>query len=129
MWTYVQRSGHLLHNGELVGSGYSGFEQGKNDPAWQDVIGVGPIPSGYYTIGRPTCVEVPGPHGPFVLPLTPDPKNEMHGRAGFLIHGDAILHAGSASHGCIILQRTIRNTIAGSGDASLAVVPDLSDIV
>jgi hypothetical protein len=123
MWTYEQASGELFDAaGELVATGYSGFPpSGRNNPALQDEPNVGPIPCGLYTIGAPIDLEG-GPHGPYVLPLTPDPANAMHGRAGFLIHGDGLGdHAGSASHGCVILSRAVRTAIAASGDNRLKV--------
>jgi hypothetical protein len=123
MWTYEQRSGNIFKaDGELVATGYSGFGDGKNNPAAQDEPNIGPIPCGAYTIGFPID-RAGGPHGPFVLPLRPDPGNEMHGRSGFLCHGDSIDHAGSASHGCIILPRAVREAIAASGDNRLTVEP------
>lgn len=122
MWTYEQRTGHLYDaTGELVATGYSGFGPGKNAPAWQDHHDVGPIPCGTYTIGEPECVTVAGSHGPFVLRLSPFASNAMFDRAGFLIHGDSGSHPGSASHGCIILPRPIRERIADSGDHFLTV--------
>lgn len=45
----------------------------------------------------------------------------MFGREGFLIHGDSIVHMGQASHGCIILPRSIREQIAASGDDEIEV--------
>lgn len=124
MWTYQQRSGEIFKaDGELVASGYSGFGGGQNNPLAQFVANIGPIPCGVYTIGAPIDLAG-GPHGPFVLPLTPDATNDMHGRSGFLIHGDGLgAHAGSASHGCIILARSARETIAASGDRRLTVEP------
>lgn len=122
MWTYRQSSGDLFDaKGELVATGYSGFGPGRNAPTWQDHHDVGPIPQGTYTIGAPECVVIPGPHGPFVLRLQPDPTNEMWGRSGFLVHGDSKAHGGCASHGCIILRRAIRALIASSGDSRLTV--------
>lgn len=126
MWTYSQRSGELFKaNGELAGVGYSGFGPGKNAPAWQDHHDVGPIPRGDYTIGAPTALQG-GPHGPFVLRLTPDQANTMFNRSGFLIHGDSISHAGSASHGCIVLARAVRGAVAASGDHRLLVVEEMA---
>jgi hypothetical protein len=122
MWTYKQTSGELLHNDVHAGSGYSGFGAGKNNPAQQNVADVGPCPQGKYSIGPPECVGSPGPHGPFVLRLTPDPANVMFGRAGFLIHGDSLANPGAASHGCIIMGRLIREAIAASGDHNLTVL-------
>lgn len=123
MWTYQQRTGEFFTGaGELVATGYSGFGADKNQPADESVKNLGPIPEGRYAIGVPQCVAVPGPHGPFVLPLTPLPSNQMFGRDGFLIHGDSIEHPGAASLGCIILPRQVREAIAGSADNQLEVV-------
>lgn len=122
MWIYHQNSGELFKaDGEMLATGYSGFGPGKNAPRWEDHLEVGPIPCGRYTIGPPQCVEVAGPHGPFVLPLTPDPANVMWGRSGFLVHGDSRPHPGSASHGCLIFARVVREQIAASGDHDLTV--------
>lgn len=120
MWVYSQRTGNLFW-GKKAGQGYSGNGKGKNNPDLQDEPNVGPIPQGLYTIGSPHDT---GDHGPFVLALTPDPKNEMYGRSGFLIHGDSIAAPGTASHGCIILARWLRDWIARSGDNKLRVAAD-----
>ncbi|HLG99830.1 MAG TPA: tlde1 domain-containing protein [Bryobacteraceae bacterium] len=121
MFTYSQRAGTLLHNGILIGSGYSGHGDGKNDPDFQNIANVGPIPRGKYRIGGPEDLQG-GPHGPYVLPLRPDPENEMFGRSGFLIHGDEIAHPGEASFGCIIMAREIREAITRWGDSDLEVI-------
>lgn len=126
MWTYAQATGALFApDGTLETLGYSGWDDGKNNPAAQNEPNIGPIPCGVYTIKPAQCIATPGPHGPFVLPLAPDASNVMHGRSGFLIHGDSIAHIGDASHGCIILPRTVRERIAASGDNRLTVVPDV----
>lgn len=123
MWTYEQSTGQLFDDGgALIATGYSGFGADKNQPANQSVADLGPIPAGEYSIGNPECVNAPGPHGPFVLRLTPAPTNNMFGRDGFLIHGDSVEHPGTASHGCIILPRAIREAIAKSDDSTLSVV-------
>jgi hypothetical protein len=123
MFTYGQRSGLLQHDGVFIGSGYSGGGDGKDNPKLQAVRNVGPIPVGKYTIGAPEALEG-GPHGPFVLPLTPDPANEMFGRSGFLIHGDSVNHPGEASKGCIVMAWAIREAIVKWGDPELQVVAD-----
>jgi hypothetical protein len=87
----------------------------------QNVANAGPIPQGNYAIGAPIDLEG-GPCGPYVLPLTPAPANQMFGRFGFLIHGDSIAQPGTASRGCVILSRAIREAIAASGDRELTVV-------
>lgn len=119
MWTYKIVDGELSHDGEVIGHGYSGAPDAKNDPSKCDVHDHGPIPPGHYSIGKPVDTET---HGPFVLPLTPAPENEMHGRSGFLIHGDSIAHPGAASHGCIIVSRALREAVHRSGDNELEVV-------
>jgi hypothetical protein len=117
-WTYNQSSGHLSHNGQVVAIGYSGHEEGKNNPAMQQVPNVGPIPQGRYSIGPPRdSAKV----GPFALPLEPEPGTNTFGRSAFMIHGDSIVHPGTASEGCVILLREARNLIAASGDAELVV--------
>jgi len=60
-------------------------------------------------------------HGPYVLPLTPSLNNQMFGRSGFLIHGDSVVNPGTASEGCIILPRAVRQQIWGAGDHVLQV--------
>lgn len=118
-WIYSQRSGHLHHEGERFLGGYSGCGAGKNCPDFQDQHNVGPIPRGVYRIGDPYDTAT---HGPYVLPLTPDAANEMHGRAGFLIHGDSHARPGEASQGCIIQARAVREEIHASGDRMLEVI-------
>ena len=124
MWIYAQNSGKLFHHDDvlettmLVAFGYSGADWGKNNPAAEAVHNIGPLPAGFYTIESPRDTI----HSPFTLPLTPYPTNEMFGRAGFLIHGDSLGSPGTASQGCIILPRDIRNMIWGSGDHDLQVV-------
>jgi len=123
MWKYEQSTGRLFDDaGALVATGYSGFGADRNQPADESVANLGPIPAGQYSIGTPECVKAPGPHGPYVLRLTPAPTNNMFGRDGFLIHGDSVEHPGTASHGCIIMPREIREAIAQSNDHDLNVV-------
>src|SRR5271155_1098884 len=118
MWTYIQKTGQLFHDGESVATGYSGYndpqtgQDGTNNPDLENVPDVGPIPVGNYTFGTPVDTVT---HGPFVLPLTPDPANQMFGRAGFLMHGDSVVAPGTASRGCIIMGRPVRGQVAASG--------------
>jgi hypothetical protein len=123
MWTYEQATGTLLDgDGNVIAHGYSGAGDGKNDPSKQDEREIGPVPQGTYTIGAPEFVNTHGPHGPFVLPLAPDPGDEMFGRSGFLMHGDSVEHPGAASKGCIIMPRNVRENVWNSGDHRLQVV-------
>ena len=129
--TYSQGLGTLSTPDGFMAVGYAGFETGKNNPAMQDVRGIGPLPRGLYTITGPECIgtDFPCPdckgatshkHGPYVLRLHPDPSNEMHGRSGFLIHGDN--GKGTASEGCICIARSPRQQIVSEGYAEVEVV-------
>src|ERR1700722_490640 len=124
VWTYVQKTGELLRDGLHFAFGYSGFDAGKNNPELERVEEVGPIPAGKYSIGTPYDTLT---HGPFVLPLTPDPANEMFGRSAFLMHGDSVVDPGTASRGCIIMSRAVRKQVAASGDAELRVISGVAD--
>ena len=111
MITWSQSNGVLKgEDGSTWGVGFSGHGNGVNNPAYQKVANVGPIPRGLWSIGKPEN----SPHtGPFSLPLTPKAGIETFGRSDFLIHGDAITEPGAkaASHGCIILARSVRERI------------------
>jgi hypothetical protein len=120
-WTYHQATGALYRDDVNFGNGYSGHGEGKNKHDMQDMHNVGPIPVGNYTIEGPPYDTTT--HGPFVLRLVPDPENEMFGRSGFLIHGDSVKAPGTASEGCIILSRDVRERIWQAADRALAVVP------
>ncbi len=127
-WLYTQLEGMLTLNGVGKGLGYSGKGAGCNNPAAQTEPNVGPIPVGKYFVGKPQDTVT---HGPFVLPLTPDPSNRMFGRSGFLVHGDSVISPGtrSASEGCIVLDRSTREKIARSGVNVLYVAASYLDAV
>jgi Protein of unknown function (DUF2778) len=123
MWTYSQKTGALLHHGEQVATGYSGFDDGKNNPDMQAIHNVGPIPQGAWMIVGPP-MNTPD-HGPYVLRLEPADGTNAFGRSGFLMHGDSIESPGCASHGCIIMPRNIREQVWASGDTELEVIAAL----
>jgi len=122
MWIYSQQTGEIFHNNELAGSGYSGFGPDKNCPASQPKHNKGPIPRGLYQILAPQDTLT---HGPYALPLAPHLTNQMFARNAFLIHGDSEAHPGTASEGCVILGRPIRERIWESGDRDLKVVAEV----
>lgn len=124
MWTYAQDTGELLLNDLIVARGYSGHGEGKNNPAFQHVKQVGPIPRGRWRI---TGVPFFSPAtGPYCLRLQPAPGTDTLGRSGFLFHGDSQKSPGNASHGCIIVPRKVREAIWGSGDTEVMVVASLN---
>lgn len=119
MWLYKQSTGELSHDGELVGVGYAGNGEGKNNAAMQNVHGIGPLPVGFYTIDK----AYNHPHlGPITMNLIPDATNEMFGRGDFRIHGDSIDAPGTASEGCIVQSRPVRTKVNTSIDRRLQVV-------
>jgi Protein of unknown function (DUF2778) len=122
MWLYAQKTGTLWRDGKQAASGYSGCEEGKNDPAMQAVPDVGPIPQGKWTIvGPPINTRH---HGPYVLRLQPALATNTFRRNGFLMHGDSIESPGCASRGCVIMSRAVREEVWNSGDGDLEVVAE-----
>lgn len=117
-WRWEQSTGHLFHDDQFLASGYSGFPPHTNKPESEQIKGLGVIPKGRYHIGNP--YDSPNV-GPFALPLEAYPETATFGRGDFRIHGDSRVNPGSASHGCIILTRQIREAIAKSGDKTLEV--------
>ena len=91
-------------DGRILAQCYSGAGVGKNNPDYESVIDMGPVPIGWYTLQEPEYAK-PGqtsPHGPYVIPLKPDAENTMFHRGGFLVHGDNMHAPGTGSEGCII---------------------------
>lgn len=116
---YYQKSGNLISDdGKLMCVGYSGHAEGKNNPDMQHVKSLGPIPRGIYVIGRPYDSKNTGP---LTIMLSPHPDNEMFGRSAFRIHGDSVKAPGTASHGCIIAPRAVREAIIKGTDKKLIV--------
>ena len=118
MWRWDQSAGTLSHNGVLVARGYSGKGAAKNDPDMERVRATGPIPRGRWRIGAPRDSRRVGPFAMDLHPL----GHDAHGRSAFMIHGDSVRNPGSASSGCIILSRAVRERIWNSGDRILEVV-------
>lgn len=119
MWVWDQSAGTLSRDGILISRGYSGYKRGKNNPSLQSAKGIGPIPQGMWTITEKyDSANV----GPYALKLEPAIDTQVYGRSAFRIHGDSIRNPGNASHGCVILPRTIREKIWKSQDKLLKVV-------
>ena len=118
-WKYSQKTGALLSPaGTYVGNGYSGRGAGLNNPLQQNVADVGPIPQGEWAIGH--FFDDPGGKGPIVADLTPAAA-ETFGRSGFMVHGDNGAANHTASEGCVILPRGLRQMVMASDDRSLIV--------
>jgi Protein of unknown function (DUF2778) len=120
MWIYCQSTGTITApDGKLMAIGYAGVGAGKNNPALQQEHAVGPLPRGLYQMQPPVDTAT---HGPYVLWLIPDGRNEMFGRGDFGIHGDSWEHPGLASLGCIVAPKFCRQRMWESGDHVVAVV-------
>jgi len=118
-WRYVISTGQLFDPaGQMFAIGYSGRGDGLNNPAEDALPDTGPLPIGRYTIGpaftHPSC-------GPIAMRLIPDAADDMHGRGGFLVHGDNAARDHTASHGCIILDRPYRVALSAATDRTLEV--------
>jgi hypothetical protein len=119
-WIYSQSTGYIIQNGsgQCLGQGYSGYGGCCNIPDLEHLHNEGPIPRGWYRIGR---AEYNPSTGPYSMRLTPVGHHAL-GRTKFLIHGDSRQLPGGASHGCIVLPLDIRKKIDESGDTDLQVI-------
>ena len=130
-WIYYQSTGTMLHvdaNGyaDYAATGYAGIGAGLNNPAMQNVDSTGPLPQGGYTIQAQQDNVTAGVHGhrlPASMRLTPNPGNQMYGRAGFLIHGPHANDHQDSSNGCPVFAKNVRDKIGDSGDNCLQVMP------
>jgi len=126
-WIYRQSTGELSHQPtdeqgggppEPIATGYAGRGEGLNNPDRQAEQGVGPIPQGTYDIGEPRNGRNTGPA---TMNLDPVEETNTFGRDLFRIHGDNARGDRSASEGCVILPRGVRDDIGNSNDNRLRV--------
>lgn len=110
MITFKISTGEIFADAIVIGRGYAGNGAGLNNPDACDQKMVGPLPCGLYEIL--SAVDKPESVGAFALPLAPDPSNEMFGRGSFYIHGDNPAMNETASDGCIVTSRDVREMIA-----------------
>jgi hypothetical protein len=113
------KAGRLSIAGNDIGPAYSGAMGHVDNEADAGMVGLGPIPVGVWAI----CDPIDDPHtGPFSMPLIPMIGTEDLGRSGFMIHGDNPNMNESASHGCVVAARSIRERIWADPDHYLTVV-------
>ncbi|HVS39724.1 MAG TPA: tlde1 domain-containing protein [Gemmataceae bacterium] len=120
-YVYEQTTGNLYlvagADRTLLGTGYSGTGDGRNNPDLQGTRNVGPIPQGLWRIGDAHDSQKTGK---LVMDLTPVGHDAL-GRSDFQMHGDnAKTH--DASHGCIVMDRSVREKIASGEVRELEVV-------
>jgi len=95
----------------LIVKSYSGAPNFVNDPEQQNVKDKGTIPRGSYKMQPPVKSSRTG----WNIGLTPAATNKMFGRHTFQIHGDKVgAPYQSSSNGCIIINKTIRDSIWAS---------------
>ena len=118
---YDVLSGKLT--GLVTGKGYSGHDTATlptlNNPIFERVQGVGPIPQGLYKLS--TWEDYHPKLGEVVVELVPEPTTNTYGRSGFFIHGDNQQMDYTASDGCIILSKNLREALRQSGETELTV--------
>ena len=129
MWTFIITSGAWLDPaGAVVAYGYSGAPGAVNDATRTAEHNLGPICVGLWRKGKARDTAT---HGPCFIPLTPEPGTETHGRSAFGIHGDKKDPAApkrSASEGCVILPRGVRDVVNASPDDLVRVVAHPADV-
>ena len=94
----------------LLGKGYSGYREYRNNAAYETRKALGPIPRGQWLLRQ---AQAHPRLGPVCIGLEPQDVPNLAGRSEFFIHGDNVRGDFSASTGCIILARGAREAIAG----------------
>ena len=114
-WIYHQKTGHIYHDHYFIGTGYSGFGSGLNNPHYEGAHYIGVIPRGRYLI-KPIAQRNLGENEVMVLTSVLPKK---HDNFDCFIRGDNSMHNGAQS---IILDHKIRKEIAASRDYALQVI-------
>ncbi len=119
---YSQSTGKFTawQENDFIGVGYSGRGAGLNNPALEGALCTGPIPRGVYTLGA-VLETGPGRTGEYVIQLIPDDATRATilalGRDpdSFFCHGDNIEQNHTASEGCIVAPRAVREALVQIG--------------
>lgn len=114
----------------IIGKGYSGHGLGLNNPDFESMHDVGPLPRGNYFFqlieenGFP--VDYEGKKAP-VFRILPKPGTNTFGRSGFLLHGHAAgeiigkPETEQSSLGCMIQEHATRVRVMISTNKDLEV--------
>lgn len=119
---FRQRTGEISIDGLVLGQYplcYSGHGAGLDNPVMEAAHNFGVIPAGGWKIVE--WLDHYEAKGPQVARLSPV-GHDAHGRSGFLIHGDNQEMNHTASEGCIIAPRAVRDRLRESGETELEVV-------
>ena len=116
---YSQKSGELAGpDGALLGKGYAGQKEGKNNPDAEADKGFGPIPQGNWRILGPVDKPALGPDP--VYKLEPDPETAERVKAmgrdpdSFYVHAKATRperQGNGDSQGCIAMDKPDRKAL------------------
>ena len=137
MFRYQVKTGYLIETGKnygdgtaIVGKGYSGHGLGLNNPDFEQMHDVGPLPRGMYSFelieedGIP--IDYKGKKAP-VFRLLPKPETNIFGRSGFLMHGHEAgevigkLETEQSSLGCMVQEKPTRVHVMLSTNKDLEV--------
>lgn len=113
---YQQTTGQLWINGTKRTVGYSGINRGRNKHEFQYTSRLGPIPVGLYHLSDGGDQQGYASPTLFSIACVPAKGTETKGRSGFFIHGDN--STGTASTGCIIVNREVRKEILSMIDGN-----------
>jgi len=105
---YNQQSGRMDCTGPGSGQGHSGRGPGYNNPEYNNVRDMGPLPKGCYIVGAP--YDAPGTTGPIsrrLDPFTPDFPYSDRDAGSFRMHGGGE----DSSSGCMIMPPSTRRAI------------------
>ena len=91
--------------------------QGRNNPQFQDLHGIGPLPQGLYRVSNwGTYPKV----GSYAAPLTWIGGPNNFGRSGFFIHGPGEDYNNS-SEGCIVIPHDDRMKVIALNPTTITV--------
>ena len=60
-WQYSQRTGQLIRNDQVAGTGYSGRGAGRNNPNLEQARNIGPVPGDVTELGALMRMQRKGP--------------------------------------------------------------------
>lgn len=98
---------------------YAGYGDDRNNPKSQNLKNRGPIPQGWWDIGR----GYPHPElGNPTFNLDPQAGTDSFTRDAFRIHADNARGDRSASKGCIVCNRSVREQVQRMGPGGTLLV-------
>jgi hypothetical protein len=121
-YVYKQTTGQLMLDNQVIGTGYSGKGQGRNNPGMQNQKNVGPIPAGEWKIMGKRVDDRTGELIVDTLPSGHNAAGRFPGTELFKIHGETN-PPGMSPAGDIVMPREALDKIDPNGFPTLKVVP------